>query len=216
MISDSLSYPFRGGGIFIMITGTITAMILQFATIVPLIGLLALVLFYGYFTAYYYQILQRTATGGDQEPEWPDLSEFFDDMIRPVFQVLGVLIISNLLWLLALWQFGEGSIVTLIAEGIGMFYFPMAILGVVILGHIGGANPILIIPSIMRSFSAYALVAAIAIALPFALNALLNLTQGTPFIGWGVSTLFGLYFITVHARLLGLFYRKNEAKLDWL
>jgi hypothetical protein len=84
-----------------MVIGTAMAMLIQLAAFVPVIGLLTILIFYGYFIAYYYQILQKTATGSDVEPDWPDVSDFLDDMVIPTLQVIGVLIISNLLRALA-------------------------------------------------------------------------------------------------------------------
>ncbi len=75
MITDALSYPLRGSGVIMLIIGTVIAVLLQVATVGPF-GAIALLLFYGYFTAYYYQILQHTATGSDAEPDWPDVTDF--------------------------------------------------------------------------------------------------------------------------------------------
>lgn len=216
MLADALLYPFRGAGLLIMILGTVLAIVLQIVSLAPFVGIIALLIFYGYFTAYYYQILQQSASGSDLEPDWPDVSDYWDDAIRPVIQVLGVLLVSNSLWFLAVWQLGEESPVTWLAEMLGMFYFPMAILGVVTLGHIGGANPLLVIPSIFKTLPRYAVVAAIAIALPLLLDAITQLATSNPYLSWGLSTFLTLYLITAHARLLGLFYQRNEEKLDWI
>lgn len=217
MIADALSYPFRGAGLFILILGTVAALLLQLASFVPILGFLAIVLLFGYFTAYYYQVLQHTATGSDAEPDWPDVSDFWDDLIRPLLQVIGVLIVANLPWALAIAFTGSpDSPISLVARIFGMFYFPMALLAVVVLGHLGGANPLLVIPSILRTFPGYAVVAAIAILLPFGIDLIIDATEETPWIAWGVSTFLSLYLITTHARLLGLFYRRKEEALDWI
>ena len=215
MITDALSYPLRGSGILVMIMGTIMGMLLQLATFVPVIGLLAIVIFYGYFIAYYYQILQKTATGSDVEPDWPDVSDFIDDTVMPTLQVIGVLIISNLLWALAIWQTGEDSILSWTGQAFGMFYFPMGLLAVAILGNLGGANPLRVIPSILRTLPSYAVVGSIAVGLSFLIDYIINALPGNPILSNGIATLLTLYFITVHARLLGLFYRKEAEKLDW-
>ncbi len=170
-----------------------------------MIGLIAAIFFYGYFAAYYYQILQHTATGHDRDPDWPEIDDFLEDMLRPVFQVVGVLLISHLPWILASWQLGADHAITWTAEFLGMFYFPMGILAVVILGHLGGTNPLLVFPSIFRTLTPYALVAAVIIALPLLFNAILLLADGRPLVGWTVSTLLSLYLITAHGRPLGLF-----------
>ena len=57
-----------------------------------------------------------------------------------------------------------------------MFYFPMAMLGVTILGHMGGALPNIVIPSIGRTLIPYAVIAAIAILLPLLLNGITKVT----------------------------------------
>ena len=215
MVTDALSYPLRGSGILVMIIGTVVAILLQVAAFVPVIGILAAIIFYGYFIAYYYQILQKTATGSDVEPDWPDVSDFLDDMVSPTLQVIGVLIVSNLLWALAIWQTGEESVLSWAAQAFGMFYFPMALLSVIILGNLGGANPVHVIPSIFRTMSTYAVVGFVAVGLSFLVDFIISKLAGNPLVNHGITTLLTLYFITAHARLLGMFYRKEEEKLDW-
>lgn len=216
MVADALSYPIKGSGILIMILGTLGAVVIQLAAIVPVFGFLAFAIFYGYFIAYYYHIVQKTATGSDAEPDWPDISDFLEDLVMPTFQVIGVLIVSNLLWALAIWQTGADSSLSLVGQVFGIFYFPMALLAVVILGNLAAANPVRILPSILRTLPTYALVGAILVGLKFLLDLINAALKGSPFISLGITTLLLLYFITVHARLLGLFYRKEAEKLDWL
>ena len=216
MIADALSFPLKGTGILVMIIGTVMAVVLQFATFVPIIGVLALLVFYGYFIAYYYQILQKTATGSNVEPDWPDVTDFLDDMVMPTLQVIGVLIISNLLWALAIWQTSEDSVLSWAGQAFGMFYFPMGLLAVVILGHIGGANPFRVLPSIFRTLPTYTVVGLVAIGLSFLVDWMIENIPGPIYLSWGVSTFLTLYFITAHARLLGLFYQKEEERLDWM
>ena len=215
MIADALSYPLRGSGILVMMIGTVVAMLLQLAAFAPVIGLLAILIFYAYFIAYYYQILQKTATGSDVEPDWPDVTDFLDDMVSPTLHVIGVFVISNLLWALAIWQTGEDSLLSWAAQAFGMFYFPMALLGVVILGNLGGANPFHVIPSIVRTISTYAMVGFIAVGLSFLIDFIISKLSGNPIVSQGIATALTLYFITAHARLLGMFYRKEEEKLNW-
>ena len=88
----------------------------------------------------------------------------------------------------------------------------MALLGVFILGNLGGANPIRVIPSIARTLPAYAIV---AVGLPFLINGIINNLSGNPMVNQGIATPLMLYFITAHARLLGIFYRKEAEKLNW-
>ena len=217
MLSDALSYPFRGSGLVIIIIGTIIAVLLQFASIAPMVGTLSLILMGGYFTAYYAQIVKKTATGSDDAPDWPDITDFLADMLMPVFQVIGVFLIANVPLMLAIWLTGADSIFSLIAKGLGMFYFPMAMLAVTILGHLGGAMPTVVIPSIGRTFVSYVIVAAIAILLPFLLNVIAKVTPNAFLLmSLGISTALTLILITIHARLLGLFYRNNEERLGWL
>ena len=91
----------------------------------------------------------------------------------------------------------------------------MALLGVVILGNLGGASIIRMIPSIARTLQAYAIVVVVAVGLPFLMNDIINNLSGNPMVNQGIATLLMLYFITAHARLLGIFYRKEAEKLNW-
>jgi hypothetical protein len=54
-----------------------------------------------------------------------------------------------------------------------------------------------------------------SMGLSFLIDYIINALPGNPILSNGIATLLTLYFITVHARLLGLFYRKEAEKLDW-
>lgn len=216
MFGDALAYPVKGAGVVVLIMGSIFAVLVQLAGFVPLVGLLAAVFLVGYFAAYYYQILQRTATGNNHEAEFPDVSEFLDDIILPAFQIIGVLIISNLLWALAILVAPDNHVLQWLGRAFGAFYFPMALLSMIIHGHLGGTNPLIVLPSILRTLPRYCIVAAVAMLLSFATNATDRLNFGIPVFGWAIPMFAFLYFITAHARMLGLFYRLEEERLDWL
>ena len=216
MISDALSYPFKGAGLLVILLGTVFGMILQVAASTPVLGLIALLFYFGYFSAYYFQILQHTATGSDREPEWPDISDFLDDIISPAFQVFCVLLISNALWIAGAIMYDPDHALAVGGRVFGLFYFPMALLAVVIMGNINAANPLRVLTSIAKTLPTYAVVGAVLVCLSYVVDVISTYLPGPDFIVWGISTFLLLTFITAHARLLGLFYRQEEEKLDWL
>ncbi len=216
MIADALTYPFKGAGWLLLLMGTVFGMVLEVASTVPVLGLIAMVFYFGYFAAYYYQILQNTATGHDGEPEWPDVTDFMEDILSPLFQVFGVFLISNFLLFLALMSYPSDDPVVLAAMAFGLFYFPMGLLAVAILGHVGAANPVRVLVSIIKTFPTYLLVGGVLVGLSFVIDFVVERLLGPGFLVWGISTFLALTFITAHARLLGLFYRKEEERLDWL
>ena len=102
--------------------------------------------------------------------------------------------------------------------GVGVFLYPMALLGVIMFDSFNGLNPIIIIPSIFSTFFQYCgLVVLIG-----AIIVLLILTGRLLFINLLFSLLLfpvlqaiDLYMALIAAHLLGRFYFKYKEKLNW-
>jgi phage FluMu protein Com len=102
--------------------------------------------------------------------------------------------------------------------GVGVFLYPMALLGVIMFDSFNGLNPIIIIPSIFSTFFQYCGLVVLIGAIIF----LVILTQRLLFINLLFSLLLypvlqaiDLYMALIAAHLLGRFYFNYQGKLNW-
>jgi hypothetical protein len=100
--------------------------------------------------------------------------------------------------------------------GLGVIFFPMSFLSIIMHGSIRGLNPILLITSIFRTFLQY-----ICIVLVFLVLFLLvqyfhyRIYYQRDFLLWLCRRFVMIYLSLIIAHLLGRFYYKNFQKLNW-
>jgi hypothetical protein len=144
LLKDILTYAYRGTGKYILISCVVLSVITEVVGFAPLVGPIAALLLSGYFCAIYFQMIQSSATGGKDAPDFPDTANLFEDVIWPMLQILVVALISfGPLLGYVIWA-GEEQVNPLIGYGLvgfGVIYFPMAMLAVVILGYMGALSP---------------------------------------------------------------------------
>ncbi len=105
----------------------------------------------------------------------------------------------------------------------GVFFFPMALLAVIMFDTSSAFNPILWIASILSTFFQYCGLVLMLAGIVLAFRALISLggTQAPGQIGIGASILEAIftcllvYLVFVVAHLLGRFYWRNQEKLNW-
>lgn len=212
-VRDCVAYPWRKGGWSIVIPGAIFAVLLWIGSFVPVIGVVPSLLFSGYLAAYFFDIIGATISGKDAPPEWPEISNFIEDIVRPALQVLALSIIA---WLPSLaWKYFGGAdaqkgTIPAVLYVLGCIYHPMACIAVVLTSSINSALPHRVIPAIIRSSPGYfaAVVTLLAVtklgaALTSALVEALPLIVAL-LISWVVS--FCLFMM--HARLVGAIGRR--------
>jgi hypothetical protein len=109
----------------------------------------------------------------------------------------------------------------LLALGLGLLgvaYLPMAVLGVAMADSVSGANPLLVIPSILRVPLEY-FVTCLILVVAFAANYLGQFALGfvpIPFATSLVSWFLFLYCLLVSMRLVGILYWTNRDRLKWV
>jgi hypothetical protein len=95
---------------------------------------------------------------------------------------------------------------------LGVFFFPIGLLAVIMFGSLSGLNPALLIRSIRGTFAEYcgllALLGAL-LGLAYAMSAFLPKAVAL------MAGLFWLYLLVILGHLLGRFYFRNEQKLCW-
>lgn len=217
------TFPFKAGGLWILIFGTI------FFTAMNMLPGMRMYLIYlsmmgvGYIFAYMQKVIHMTASGEDEEATVPDISNFWDDVLIPCFQLLGmVLIIFGPAFALMIWAgLSENSSVgigIIPAVLFGVLYLPMAFLAVAMFDTITAINPLVVIPAIIKVpvhyFIAFILLATVFVVRWASANVLAEVIP-IQILPDAISNFIGLYCLTVEARVLGILYLANKHKLGW-
>ena len=229
-LANAFYYPLKRDGLTLLATGTIFLTLLngalylcQFAPIYGWVASGILGIYgIGYFSSALRRIVTSSATGEEAMPDWPDVTDFSGDILGPFLQLVGTLIISFLpaivVRLFVPKEFAHVDEARLAAEVFGYAYFPMAFLALSMLDSIGAVNPVLVVVAISKMPGKY-----LVTILVFAAVMVVRATSRTylprflpiPFVPGVLSSFVGLYLLTVLARILGLLYRDNKAKLGW-
>ncbi len=222
------SYPLTGTGKFILIIGALFFGILSWLAhilvIVPIYGWL-FALFVGVFiggmlSSYVMKIINRTANGDNEPPDWPEVSEPWADIVNPFFQVLGVIVICffpSLFFFFMFVKHGYGLVpIFWLLFLPGLLYLPMSLIAMSMFQTLTSLNPFLILRSIIKIPLDY-FIACIVLLLIVGLRIITDkIFVGTiPFLGGLLAYLLFLYFLMLEARILGLIYYSNKNKLNW-
>jgi hypothetical protein len=183
---------------------------------------------WGYIFSYLFAVIVETAAGEDELPR-VDFSDLYEGFFAPLLQFwgswLGVLMPALVLGFLA-WRFDQAVLwyCAFGAAGLGVFFWPAAILLVAIGGSATAAFHLdLIVGTIVSSFGAYlmTLVMIVLAMLPtYGVPMLLRETGGPKGIGGAIVVMLLLQFVSVYSwtvamRCVGLYYRHFKSRFPW-
>jgi hypothetical protein len=236
-LRGAFGYPFRGAGVFLMLVGVILFTGLKWGRGLMLVGgirpfifgIILQVFAGGYLFTFLQAIIHATAAEDREMPDLPGMSNFVEDILLPFLRLLGLgLICFGATLPLAIWVDARAAYAALILGGL---YFPMAFLAVAILDSIGAANPLVVIPSILKVPLEY-FVTILLLGVVFGLRPLgdmllrfafplgfstHSMAELFAFLGanafWGVMS---FYLLIVAVHILGLLYVSKKDKLGWL
>jgi hypothetical protein len=219
ILKDILTYAYRGSGKYVLFVCVVLSVVAKLAGIAPLIGPIAVLLLSAYFSAIYFQMIQSSATGGKEAPEFPETANLFEDIIWPMLQIVVVVLVSfGPLVGYSIWA-EEGRFNSLIGFGLAVFgaiYFPMAMLAVVVLGYTGALSPHIVIPAIFRGGWLY-WVGVLMLCLLYVAGLMIgDALSGSLIVGALVMSLVSSYTLMTNARILGVVYRERQDELGWL
>lgn len=219
-LGDAFIYPFRGDGRYLLLVGTVFFWLAQVLSAVPLLGIAVAVITALYLGAFLLEVMSSSAAGDEELPSWPDVSDFWDNIVRPcllalfsvlfsALPVIGVAVVGwRTSWQPAAWAWVAAGVVS------GL-YLPMSLLVVNLTGSILAMNPAVIIPSIARVPLQY-LAACVVLALMVVLRGFVGDMLGRVVIlGSLLNVFFSLYFSAVEMRILGIIYHANRHRLGW-
>jgi len=216
VVQDVFGYAFRGGGKYILLIGAALFVVSDLLMFAPVIGVLAQLFLFGYFCAIYFQVIESSATGGAEAPYFPETAHLADDIILPMFRVIAV-------WLvcfgptLAYAVFGDPeSPLLLVVLAAGVVYFPMAMLGVAVLGYFGALSPHIVLPAIFRAGGLYWLAVFVLLMLYLGLAFVEGTLASRPILSSLVTALLGMYVMMTNGRMLGLIYRERRDEMNWI
>ena len=218
-IKDIFTYAYRGSGKYIFLLCVILSIVAKLVGFAPLLGPLAAILLFGYFCAVYYQMVQSSATGGQEAPEFPDTANIMEDIFWPMCQIIAVFLVSfGPLIGYSFWvgEAGFDNRIGNILLAIGVIYFPMAMLAVVVLGYTGAMSPHIVIPSICCGGWNYWIGVLLLCVLYFGRSIAQSMMSGYFIFGHIVMSIIGIYIMMTNARILGLVYRERQEELAWI
>jgi hypothetical protein len=224
-VPGAFGYPFKGAGIVILVCATIAFAALNF------IGFILIkILLYGFVFLFMQNIILTTTSDEKADLSFPDPSSLFGAAVQ-----LGGAVVASFWPALALEiaKFDgmavppEAIIASVILGGI---YFPMALLAVAMKDTALAANPLIVIPAMMKAPLKYSVTAVLTLVV-FGIRQLGGMISGGAgkvmvrthswnmfyaTVGYQmVWALVSVYLLVVTMRLLGLFYNSSKQKLGW-
>lgn len=241
-LGEAFAYPFRGDGPVLLAVGTLFLVLLHyayfFARFAFLFGtaavLIMAVLGLGFFFNYAKQVIAATAANEHALPDWPEISDLTDDILRPCGQCLALVVLSfGPVVLLQFWQLAIGPLalwdwepppsvlwaaLNWSALGVGALLVPMGMLALAIFDTVGALNPVVLIRSIGRAPVPYFISASVfelVVGTELVLGRMLPALLPVPILPTVAAEFLSLYLLTVGMRILGNFYRFHRTELGW-
>lgn len=214
---DILTYPFHKSGYPLFFVGAILIIISNIVTKAPMGGF-AWIFIFAYLCGLFFELVYLSATDREELYAFPDLTDPLEDIAYPAIKVFGVVAISFLpLICWEIWGDPESEYATAVWYGSvvwAAFYFPMAMLGTVILGSLIGALPHIVFPAIFRSGALYLVAALLVFGLICAETFSQYYLPGG-ITGRILAALIAMFVMMTVARTLGLLYLRREDELGW-
>ncbi len=223
-------YPFRGSGLLVLLASTFVLALMEF------IGqswffLFLKIIAYGYLFSFMQNIIHATANEEEQMPDLPG----FDDVLGGAFRLaVTVLICFTLPITFIVLRFfavldvpASALLATMV---LGCLYFPMAFLAVAMKDTVLAANPLVVVPAMLKVPLGYLVTTIVVIGL-YALRQFGGVAaivaggrghatrdMSVLFLTFGLRAVWSLvsvYLLTVSMRILGLLYVTNKQKFGW-
>ncbi|MBI3417447.1 MAG: DUF4339 domain-containing protein [Verrucomicrobia bacterium] len=214
-------YPWQGDGLILLVAGTVFFVVLDFmASAAGIVGIFVAMFGTGYLVAYVQKIINSSGLGDAQLPNWPEFTNFQEDILSPLFQMLGVIAFCLGPGMLALRLSGSNPVGHAVSYGLlgaGFLYLPMAVLAVSMHDSLTALNPVAVVTSIARVPLDYLLACGVLLALvaiEFALEFVLGKIS-VPVLPGILTHFASLYFLTMSWRTVGLLHFANQRRLAW-
>lgn len=211
-----LSYPVRGHGVPTIIGAGVVFVVIQYLlSFAAIFGIGFTFSLTGYSLLYLDSIVNAAASDEAELPYWPETWDIWTSTAA-VFRFLFLAALCFGPGLLCVYFMPWGlSFLPIVALTLGSVYFPMAFLALAITKNWGAILPNVVIPSIARGFSGYALLCAM-VGMTLVVQGLLEAALGNvPVLGPLVNGVFSFYVLAVLGCSLGRFYSAYEGELGF-
>jgi hypothetical protein len=229
-LAGAFVYPFKGAGIIILVCATIAFAAMDFVIKFGIFGWAMAGSLYGFIFLFMQNIIHTTTSDEEESIGFPDPGS----LGGAAFQ-LGVTILASFwLWIALtvakLFDVDVPPSAIMASAILGGVYFPMAFLAVAMKDSVMSANPLVVVPAIMKVPVQYGITAALLLVV-FGIRKLGTILSSSAghqmmmtkdmsvfFMAVAIKALLGLisvYLLTVTMRILGLFYNSSKDKLGW-
>jgi hypothetical protein len=223
-------YPFRGTGLLMLIASTVVLSVIQMVMF-GWFSILLVIAAFGYLFSYMQNIIHATANEEEQMPELPGFDDVFGGAFRLAVTTLASFGLPIALALIAFFSEAEIPAMAIIATTVfGCLYFPMAFLAVAMKDSALAANPLVVVPAILKVPLGYLLTAIVVVGV-YAVREVGDVVtaavsrasfhtrdMSTMFSSFGLRAVWALisvYLLVVSMRILGLLYVTNKQKFGW-
>lgn len=164
------------------------------------------------------KIVNHTADGEIDVPDWPDFTDWWDDIISPMFRMVAVVLVSYLPLVIyiipAAFQGNISKTVIILLLLLGTLYQPMAIISMSLLSSVGALSPMIVLPAIAKVLSDYIIAWGVMLFLLLMKVAFTYFIK-IPILSAFLDSFITLYLLIVEMRILGLIYYTKKDKLGW-
>jgi pSer/pThr/pTyr-binding forkhead associated (FHA) protein len=228
-LPGAFAYPFNGAGIIIVLCAAVAFSAMNFISR-GILGIFVRIALYGFVFLFMQNIISTTTSDESEPLDFPEASGLF----AAAFQLAATVFAS--FWLaigLAIAMLCGVEIPPAAIMGsviLGGVYFPMALLVVAMKDSVMAANPLVVIPAMMKLPLKYSVTVVLMLGV-FGIRQLGTLISGgagtvalrtrdqtTFFVALGFQVVWALvsvYLLTVTMRILGLFYNASKRELGW-
>jgi len=229
-IPEAFSYPFKGNGLILLISGTVFFGLVKTAgSFTGFLGPYGFVIgagigifVTGYLFSYAKSIITSTANGEASPPDWPDCTEWQDDIVEPFFQLVGLIALYfGPAIILQWWHPADPALANVISVAtvvLGALLAPMGVMALAMLDNLGALNPILLIVSVARIPLSYLVAATffeLLVLVCLKAGDFINLLLPVPVLPGLVSGFLKLYLTLAAMRLLGQLFVAKKNELGW-
>jgi hypothetical protein len=227
------AYPFKGSGLFVLIVCTIVISALEFVSR-GIFAIFTKMACYGYMFAFMQNIINSTAAEDEEMPSWPsmdDLGGGFTKFAACVVMSFGV---PLGLVVYSFFQDEESAMpalsILIPLMAVGCLYFPMSLLAVSMKDTPVAANPLVVVPAILKAPLEY-LIAVVVMGVVLGMRlggqyvlemifgqSITTHSMGELFAMFGARSLWqfvAVYLLAVNMRILGMLYVAKKDRIGW-
>jgi hypothetical protein len=220
-LPGALKYPFAGNGTAILIGGVIVFSVAQVLMMfLFIVGILFSIFIIGYVFGYLLTIIQDSAMGKSEPPDWPEMRNMDDAALMPFLEALLLGVVCFLPAVLCRYRpIPNAPLVSGIALFAGLLYLPMGMIGIAMTDSVAGVSPHIVLRAILSVPLRYS-VTWVAVVLAVLAGAygqnMIEIYLPIPLLTIPLHQAIFLYSVFVASRVMGQLCWSARDKLDWL